>query len=105
MSNALQDHPAEPIALPDELHNRLRQAANLIIATSKPIKGVTHYDADGLSAGAIISATLLRLNKMFQMSLQHSLDDDSKILIHKPTANDSIKIFADMGSNLSLIHI
>ncbi len=99
MSNALQDHPAEPITMPDELHNRLRQAANLIIATSKPIKGVTHYDADGLSAGAIISATLLRLKKMFQISLQHSLDDDSKILKHKHTTNDSIKIFADMGSN------
>ncbi|MDI9642627.1 MAG: DHH family phosphoesterase [Archaeoglobaceae archaeon] len=54
----------------------------------------THYDADGISAGAIISKALLRAGKDFQITFLKGLND------FEPEDGE-LQIFADMGSGYS----
>jgi single-stranded DNA-specific DHH superfamily exonuclease len=54
----------------------------------------THYDADGISAGAVLAKALLRARKAFQISFLKGLND------FEPEGDDLI-IFADMGSGYS----
>ncbi|WP_048090711.1 DHHA1 domain-containing protein [Geoglobus acetivorans] len=51
----------------------------------------THYDADGISAGAVISAALYRMGKAFHLSFLSGLNE-------KIDVDDDLIIFADMGS-------
>ncbi|MEM2726850.1 MAG: DHH family phosphoesterase [Archaeoglobaceae archaeon] len=54
----------------------------------------THYDADGISAGAIIAKALLRAGKDFHLTFLKGLND------FEPET-DGLQIFADMGSGYS----
>ncbi|MEM0350189.1 MAG: DHH family phosphoesterase, partial [Archaeoglobaceae archaeon] len=70
-----------------------KKAANLLLR-HEFVRIYTHYDVDGISAGAIIARALLRLGKEFQISFLKGLNDfeaDEAELI----------IFADMGSGYS----
>jgi single-stranded DNA-specific DHH superfamily exonuclease len=51
----------------------------------------THYDADGIAAGAIIAKSLLRAGKEFHLTFLKGLND------FEPET-DGLQIFADMGS-------
>lgn len=51
----------------------------------------THYDADGIAAGAIIARALLRAGKDFHLTFLKGLNDFE-------TETDTLQIFADMGS-------
>lgn len=52
----------------------------------------THYDADGISAGAVLAKTLLRKGKNFQLSFLKGLNESFEY------EKDELLIFADMGS-------
>ncbi|MCS7129942.1 MAG: DHH family phosphoesterase [Archaeoglobaceae archaeon] len=54
----------------------------------------THYDADGISAGAIIAKALLRAQKDFQITFLKGLND------FEP-GDEELQIFLDMGSGYS----
>lgn len=51
----------------------------------------THYDADGISAGAVIVKALLRAGKDFQLTFLKGLNDFE-------AENEDLQIFVDMGS-------
>ncbi len=89
---------AYELKLTNEFTARLINAVNLVKPSSKPIKIISHYDGDGLSAGAVICATLIRLEKPFHITLQHNLDPDSKIFSDLKKTKDIVKIFCDLGS-------
>ena len=50
----------------------------------------THYDADGISSGAIVATALLRMGKSFQVSFLSGLNEGVE--------EDELIVFADMGS-------
>jgi RecJ-like exonuclease len=87
------------LSVPTGMVERLNTAINLLSPTSKPIKIISHYDGDGLCAGAVICSTLARMNKLYHISLQHNLDPSSEIFSKLQNAGECIKIFTDLGSS------
>ena len=79
------------------------EAAKFINEHTASNKGVvrvfSHYDADGLTAGGILSRTLQRANITFQLTILSKLDDLSMIDIQKDQKNWDLIIFSDLGSN------
>lgn len=77
--------------LPSQMKMLYKQAQDLI-AESETIKIYTHIDCDGISAGAILSTILDRLNKPHEIEFVN-LDvlDDLKL-------NHQLTIFSDLGS-------
>jgi len=61
------------------------------------VRVITHYDADGLSAGAIIIKMLYRLNKNFHLSIVEHLNEKVINRIYREY-NNPLYIFCDMGS-------
>ena len=86
------------LELPGEMIEKLEAAANLIKGTSLPVRIISHYDADGLTAAAVLSAALIRMNKRFQTSLMHGLEPKSKLFTELKDYPENLKIFSDMGS-------
>ena len=80
------------------LLKRAKEIGN-IIKDSDEIHIVTHIDADGISAGAIASETLQRLNKQFSIEFVKQLDEQ----ISKRLENDNHNLvwFTDLGSSIS----
>ncbi len=79
--------------------DKIREARDFILDETKKDSRfliVTHFDADGLSAGAIIAKTLVRLGSTFQLRTAKQLDEDivKKALEIGP---DAI-IFSEIGS-------
>jgi single-stranded-DNA-specific exonuclease len=75
---------------------RMGEAASSLPSAREPVRIISHYDADGLCAGGILSCACLRLGLPFQTSIVHSLD--------APTINDLASrpsewvLFSDLGS-------
>ncbi len=61
-----------------------------ILEKHEHAKIYTHYDADGISSGAIIATSLLRLGKSIQISFLSGLNEEIE--------EEELVIFADMGS-------
>ena len=57
---------------------------------------LSHFDADGLAAGAIIGKTLLRIGSTFQLRTVKQIDE--KTLSEALAADPDIIIFAEIGS-------
>ena len=60
------------------------------------VRVISHYDADGVSAGGIVCRALLRYGKKFHATLRRSYDDDFHQVL-KNEKNELI-IICDMGS-------
>lgn len=45
------------------------------LATTKPIKVISHYDADGITAAAIVARAFQRWNKTFSLEIVKNLDE------------------------------
>ncbi|MEM4541406.1 MAG: phosphoesterase, partial [Archaeoglobaceae archaeon] len=71
----------------------IKKAVNLV-SKHDFVRIYTHYDADGISAGAILAKALLRADKDFHLSFLKGLND------FEPET-DGLQIFADMGSGYS----
>ena len=66
------------------------------------IRVVTHFDADGLSAGGLMAASLMRAEAVFSVRAERWIDEDviSEVLAARPP----LTIFTDFGSGyLNLI--
>ena len=70
-----------------------------IIKRSKEIHVVTHIDADGITAGAIASQTLKRLDKRYSIEFVKQLDN--LVLERLVKENYEIVWFTDLGSSIS----
>lgn len=75
----------------DILKVQAKKAAELV-EKSDFIKVFTHFDADGISAGAIIAKSLLRINKPFHLRFLKGLNEKVEY------ESDELVILADMGS-------
>ncbi len=73
------------------LREQARKAAE-IIKKHEFVRIFTHYDADGISAGAIIAKALIRLNKNFQITFLKGLNETFEY------ERDELVVFLDMGS-------
>jgi single-stranded-DNA-specific exonuclease len=77
---------------------RANEVANIIRKSTK-IHIVTHIDADGITAGAIASETLRRLEKEYSIECVKQLDE---VIINKLlTENHELVWFTDLGSGIS----
>ncbi len=61
--------------LPEELQERLDRAASILDDNEK-FRIVTHYDADGISASAVLARSLMKDHKGFHTSFVDSFPDD-----------------------------
>ncbi len=61
--------------LPDGLKEKFERAADILRSHDK-FRVITHYDADGISAGAVLSRALIKAQKGFHVSFVHSFPDE-----------------------------
>jgi RecJ-like exonuclease len=83
------------IALPDEFSDSLKHALKLVNSASF-LRVVSHYDADGLAAAAVIVGALSRGKKQFHLTISKSLDKE--ILESLAKEGSDALLFLDMGS-------
>ncbi len=83
------------IALPDEFSESLKHALKIVNASAQ-LRVVSHYDADGLSAAAIMAIALSRAHKRFHLTVRKGLEPGDIETIAKE-GNEAI-LFLDMGS-------
>ncbi|OGS56648.1 MAG: hypothetical protein A3K60_01410 [Euryarchaeota archaeon RBG_19FT_COMBO_56_21] len=83
------------IALPDEFSDSLKHAVKVVNSASF-LRVVSHYDADGLAAAAIVVGALSRGKKQFHLTISKSLDKEILESLAKE-GNEAI-LFLDMGS-------
>ena len=70
------------------------------LSLSKPIKVISHFDADGITSAAVFSRAMQRWGKKFSLEIVKGLDEDyiSKL------SEDNLLIFLDLASG-SLAHL
>jgi len=61
--------------LPDGLKEKFERAAEILRSHDK-FRVITHYDADGISAAAVLSRALIKAQKGFHISFVHSFPDE-----------------------------
>ncbi len=83
------------VALPDEFSDSLKHALK-IVSSAGFLRVISHHDADGIAAAAIITGALSRARKQFHLSITKGLDDDIIEGLAKE-GNEAI-LFLDMGS-------
>ncbi len=83
------------IALPDEFSDSLKHALKMVNSASQ-LRVVSHYDADGLSAAAVMTIALSRGQKRFHLTIRKGLEPGDIDIISKE-GNEAI-LFLDMGS-------
>ena len=66
-----------------------------ILSQKKPIKVISHYDADGITSAAIMARTLERWGKRFSLAIVKGLEEDFINLLPE----DHILLFLDLASN------
>ena len=75
----------------DLLKVQAKRAAELVEKSSF-VRVFTHFDADGISAGAIIAKSLLKIGKPFQLRFLKGLNEKVEY------ESDELVLLADMGS-------
>ncbi len=79
-----------------EFSQELKSASEKIILLNKPVKIISHLDADGITSAAILAKTLQQLNIKFSLSIVKQL---SLNILHQLKKEDySNYIFLDLGS-------
>jgi len=82
-----------------ELNRRAEEAASLIRTTAQkqsPILVVTHFDADGISAGSILLAAVYRLGAPAQLRVVESMSE--RTIEEVGNIESDLAIFTDIGS-------
>ena len=88
--------------IPRSLQERMESALVSLIDYSKsrkPALVVSHYDADGLTAAAILMNILKQLGIPFHVKILTQLDENRASLILKNYHNYHFVVFLDMGSS------
>jgi RecJ-like exonuclease len=71
-------------------------ALSVIIGAEKPVRIISHYDADGLCAASLLGITLRRAGIDFHISISRALDAGRIAELKKE--NNELLAFCDMGS-------
>lgn len=76
----------------------IERVTNIVkkIVKEKPVRVVSHNDADGICSAAILTKALTRENANFQLNIVKRLDE--KTLDNFKIPEDSFVIFSDLGS-------
>lgn len=82
--------------LPSKLLTKLSQASETV-HNHDFIQIFSHYDADGISAAAIVAKTLLRAGKEFQVTLFPTLNDENMDMIRGSSAE--CILLTDLGAS------
>ena len=88
----------DDMGLHDGLVSRLKEAASVMRENEGFIHVVSHYDGDGMGAGAVLARALYREGRTFQVEIRKGLGRDSIAEILLEDHQASVFIFADMGS-------
>jgi single-stranded-DNA-specific exonuclease len=83
------------VSLPAEFSDALKHTCKAIRAAGR-LRVISHYDADGIAAGAVMAGALARENRQFHLTMAKGFDD-SLISGLKKEGNDAV-LFLDMGS-------
>ncbi len=83
------------ITLPEEFSQSFKHALKVLDAADS-LRVISHYDADGLTAAAIMVRALLRAKKQFHLTLSKGLEPDAVERIAREE-NEAV-LFMDMGS-------
>ncbi|MEK6898811.1 MAG: DHH family phosphoesterase [Nanoarchaeota archaeon] len=65
-----------------------------IVSKEKPIKVISHFDADGITSAAIFSRALQRMHKPFTLQIVKTLDEETI----KKLPEDQTLVFLDLAS-------
>ena len=82
--------------LPEKLKDSITGAVELIFNFDGPVRVISHYDADGISAAGIMSKALLREEMRFHTSMITGLEKPEVESIKKE--ENGLIVFMDMGS-------
>jgi single-stranded-DNA-specific exonuclease len=83
------------VTLPDEFSDSLKHALKVVNSASI-LRVVSHHDADGIAAAAIMTGALTHAKKEFHLTITKGLDNDIVESLAKE-GNEAI-LFLDMGS-------
>jgi len=89
----------------EKIISKIKEAANWFNGTSKDkiVRIITHYDSDGITAGAILAKALQRADCKFWLSIVKQLEDN----VLKEVIQDSSKynaiFFLDLSGNFDII--
>jgi len=83
------------VALPDEFSDSLKRAIK-VINSAGMLRVISHHDADGIAAAAVLTGALRRANRQFHLTITKGLDSDIVEGLAKE-GNEAI-LFLDMGS-------
>jgi len=89
----------------EKIISKVKEAANWFNGTSKNkvVRIITHYDSDGITAGAILAKALQRADYKFWLSIVKQLEDNViKEVIQDSSKYDAI-FFLDLSGNFELI--
>jgi RecJ-like exonuclease len=84
------------LSLSPEFQDQLVEAARIIVGTTDPVRVVSHYDGDGITAAGILTNTLHRQNKMFHTTMLKSLNREKIEALAEE--RNSVVILSDFGS-------
>ncbi len=78
------------------MQEKIKEAIEKInsLPENKPIKVISHFDADGITSAAIFSKAMQRWNKKFSLQIVKNLEGD----IIKSLPEDALLIFLDLAS-------
>ena len=83
------------VQLPVEFSDAFRSALKTV-QSAGTVRVVSHYDADGLAAGAVMAGALRRMGKQFHLTLGKGLEKEHIDRISKE--GNELVVFLDMGS-------
>lgn len=83
------------VTLPDEFSDSLKHALK-IVNSAGIVRVISHHDADGIAAAAIMTGALAHANKQFHLTITKGLDADLVEGLAKE-GNEAM-LFLDMGS-------
>jgi single-stranded-DNA-specific exonuclease len=83
------------VALPAEFSDALKHVGKAIRAAGR-LRIVSHYDADGIAAAAVMSGALARENRQFHLTMAKGFDESLVTRLAKE-GSDTV-VFLDMGS-------
>jgi single-stranded-DNA-specific exonuclease len=83
------------VTLPAEFSDALKHVGKAIRSTGR-LRVISHYDADGIAAAAVMSGALAREDRQFHLTLAKGFDESLVTRLAKE-GNDTV-VFLDMGS-------
>jgi RecJ-like exonuclease len=95
-NNPTNDTIPSELSISSDFKSKLVTATALVLESTEPIRVVSHYDGDGITAAGIFSNALLRKNKKFHTSMIKGLNREK--LEKLAEEENSLVILSDFGS-------